>query len=446
MKTIRVSLWATLLGLSVLWIVANLPLPDTLSVIAVRNLLVQYSGVLSIGAMSVAMILAMRAPWVDRWLNGLDKSYRLHKWLGISALVTSVAHWMFVNGPKWAVSLGLMEAPQRRSGGGETPDLGTIETFLRGLRDPAEGLGEKAFYLAVLLIAVALIRRIPYRFFAKTHTLIALAYLVLVFHTVVLMDFDTWTHPVGLVTAVLIFGGVVAAILALTRQIGQRRRVTGKIAELTQFPSMQITQASITVGADWPGHDAGQFAFVTFDRKEGAHPFTIASAWDPSDRSITFISKALGDFTGRLPETVETGDTVAVEGPYGRFTFDDGKARQIWIGAGIGITPFIARLKHLANDPEGKKVDLFHTVPMIAPEPKALLQADAAAAGVDLHLMQDGADGLLTGARLREMLPDWAHASIWFCGPAAFGDALRRDLVAHGLKPADFHQELFNMR
>ena len=140
------------------------------------------------------------------------------------------------------------------------------------------------------------------------------------------------------------------------------------------------------------------------------------------------------------------GDTATVEGPYGRFTFDDDKARQIWIGAGIGITPFIARLKHLATEPDGKQVDLIHCVPEIAPQPQALLEADATAAGAALHLMRDTEDGLLTGARLREMMPDWSNASIWFCGPAAFGTALRRDLVAHGLRPTDFHQELFNMR
>jgi predicted ferric reductase len=43
-------------------------------------------------------------------------------------------------------------------------------------------------------------------------------------------------------------------------------------------------------------------------------------------------------------------------------------------------------------------------------------------------------------------VPEWQSASIWFCGPPAFGQALRKDLVANGLAPADFHQELFQMR
>ena len=61
-----------------------------------------------------------------------------------------------------------MDAPNRQRPSGAMPELGTIETALRSLRDPAEGLGEKAFYLAALLIAIALIRRVPYRLFAKT--------------------------------------------------------------------------------------------------------------------------------------------------------------------------------------------------------------------------------------------------------------------------------------
>lgn len=33
------------------------------------------------------------------------------------------------------------------------------------------------------------------------------------------------------------------------------------------------------------------------------------------------------------------------------------------------------------------------------------------------------------------------EASAWFCDPVAFGHALRKNLLAHGLNPADFHQE-----
>ncbi|MCB2032337.1 MAG: ferric reductase, partial [Ottowia sp.] len=58
-----------------------------------------------------------------------------------------------------------------------------LQSWLNSQRHLAESLGEWAFYGAALLIVVALVKRIPYHWFAKTHKLLAVAYLVLVFHT-----------------------------------------------------------------------------------------------------------------------------------------------------------------------------------------------------------------------------------------------------------------------
>jgi len=103
-------------------------------------------------------------------------------------------------------------------------------------------------------------------------------------------------------------------------------------------------------------------------------------------------------------------------------------------------------MKQLAMSPGAKQIDLIHSVAEIAPEALDLLKADAEAAGVTLHLMIDSRDGALTGDRLRQMVPEWTSASVWFCGPAGFGQAMRGDMVSHGLSAGDFHQELFNMR
>ncbi|WP_374681770.1 ferric reductase-like transmembrane domain-containing protein [Accumulibacter sp.] len=168
MKNIKISLWSILIGLTLLWALTNADLPDSLTFIAVRNLLVQYSGVLSIGAMSVAMILATRAKWLESWLDGLDKSYRLHKWLGIAALVTSVLHWVAANGPKWMVGLGLMERRSRGKPPAGEVDLGAIQTFFNSQRELAETIGEWAFYAAVVLIVYS--TQTGHRFHGKLDT------------------------------------------------------------------------------------------------------------------------------------------------------------------------------------------------------------------------------------------------------------------------------------
>ncbi|MEZ7685452.1 hypothetical protein O3683_04995 [Neisseria flavescens] len=89
------------------------------------------------------------------------------------------------------------------------------------------------------------------------------------------------------------------------------------------------------------------------------HPFTIASNWNPENQQINLIIKDLGDYTHRLPQRLNIGDTVQIDGAYGRFNFLD-KNEQIWVSNGIGFTPFLARLKELAKQPSNQPIDWFH--------------------------------------------------------------------------------------
>ncbi|MCP3371939.1 ferredoxin reductase family protein [Bradyrhizobium cajani] len=450
MRNLKRSFWAILAILVVLWLIAEPSVFQSATFFALRGAMVQLSGILAIGCMSVAMILALRPRWPESWLGGLDKMYRLHKWLGITALVVAVVHWLWANGPKWAVGWGLLERPTR---GARPPIENPIAAFFADLRGSAESLGEWAFYAAVVLIVLALIQYFPYRLFYKTHRLLALAYLVLVFHAVVLIRFSYWTSPLGWVMAVLLASGTWASVVVLLRRVGASRQVKGRIVLLQYYPGVRALESKIEVPHGWPGHKPGQFAFATSDASEGAHPYTIASNWHAENPGITFITKELGDHTSRLRKTLRAGQEVTLEGPYGCFTFDDDCPHQIWIGGGIGITPFVARMKHMAMQkeapdwPEAQMVDLFHSTADVDEEALGKLAADARSADVRLHVLIDARDGHLTGERVRRAVPQWREASIWFCGPAGFGEALKRDFAAHDFPVKwRFHQEFFAMR
>jgi predicted ferric reductase len=449
--TIKIAFWGGFALLAGLWLIADPLALRPAGFFPLRGSMVQLSGVLAMGCMSLAMILALRPHWPERWLGGLDKMYRLHKWLGIGGLVLGIVHWLWAQAPKWAVGFGWLERPSR---GPRPPIDNALQQVLSTQRGIAESIGEWAFYAVVLLIALALIQRVPYRFFYKTHRLLAVVYLVLVFHTVVLLQFSSWTTPLGLLMAAMLAGGTVAAIIVLLRRVGAGRKVDGTITRLHYFPELRVLEGEIDLPKGWPGHEAGQFAFLTTRETEGAHPFTIASAWNSIEHRLTFVTKELGDYTRRLPEMLHIGRPVKVEGPYGCFTFDDDRPRQVWIGAGIGITPFIARMKELAmrrqavpTKARSQAIDLFHTTADYSEEAIAKLRADAEAANVNLHVLYDARDGLLTGGRIRAAVPDWQEASIWFCGPSGFGSAIRQDFAGQGMNVAKrFHQELFAMR
>jgi predicted ferric reductase len=183
---------AGLLLLTGLWLWADPRWLQPQTYFGFRAVAMQYSGVIAIAAMSVAMILATRPRWLETPLVGLDKMYRLHKWLGITALGVSVVHWWLGQGSKWMVQWGWVTrgAAARRRGrsgpaaglaGQPAPsgrDRGRMGLLCRG---GAAGAGPG--------------QALPYKLFAKTHTWMAALYLALVFHSVVLTQFSYWAQP-----------------------------------------------------------------------------------------------------------------------------------------------------------------------------------------------------------------------------------------------------------
>ncbi|MFN7155107.1 MAG: ferric reductase-like transmembrane domain-containing protein [Acidovorax sp.] len=275
MHNIKRFLWIYLCVLTGLWLATDLtPWSTPADFFAWRSVLMQYGGVLAIGVMSAAMVLAVRPVVFEPYLGGLDKMYRLHKWLGISALVISISHWLLAQGPKWMVGWGWLERPVRgpRSVLVDAP----VQQFFASQRGLAEGIGEWAFYAAVALMVLALVKRFPYRLFFKTHHLIAIAYLALVVHSVVLLRFEDWTGLLGPVMAVLMAAGTASAFMVLFGRVATARKVSGEVVAVRHNATLDVTQVDVRCAGRWTGHTPGQFAFVTLHAGEGPHPYTMA--------------------------------------------------------------------------------------------------------------------------------------------------------------------------
>src|SRR5262252_2478102 len=113
MRNLKRALWGALFLLVLLWLVAEPIVFQSTSFFGLRRTMLQLTGIVAIGGMSLALLLALRPLWPQAWLGGLDKMYRLHNWLGISALVVSIIHWLWAQGPRWAVRWGWLERPVR---------------------------------------------------------------------------------------------------------------------------------------------------------------------------------------------------------------------------------------------------------------------------------------------------------------------------------------------
>jgi predicted ferric reductase len=405
----------------------------TAAFMPMRRALIVLTGALTLSWMSFCMILALRPAVLERALGGLDKLYRAHKRAGIGAMLLLAAHWLLELSPPALAFWGWIERAAR-------PQAPSWLLF------QGKEFGEWAAYATLALGVVSLLRSVSYTWFRRLHKAFPVVFLLGAAHTVIML-FGTklLATPFGaLVLAVCAAGGA-AAVCMLAGLAGRRRRHFGCVAEIVSTEA-GVLDLSVNPGTDWPGHAAGQFALLTFDSAEGAHPFTIASAWYPGAH-LRFAIKALGDYTRTLPGSVLPGDAVTIEGPYGRFDFGEVSEDQVWIAGGIGLMPFLARLEALAAAGGDRgDVHFFYSARNFrdASFPCGL-EALCCDAGVKLHLHVDERDGRMGIENIGELARQ--AKSVWFCGPREWGRMLRAALWRdYGLQPEQFHDELFRFR
>lgn len=408
----------------------------------IRQQALLLTGLWSIGLMSLIMLLATRPAWLERPLGGMDRVYRLHKWAGILAIVFAAAHWLL------DMSSDLLKALIGRTG---RPPKGDLTGFAHAMRDISKDLGEWAVYALLIMLAITLWKRFPYRMWRYIHRAMPFLYLALVFHTAVMAPSQYWSEPLGLLMLVLMATGAVASVQIIMGHIGKSRQFNATVAAIAH-PGAGVTEITCQLEQKWPGHKPGQFAFVTFDRSEGAHPFTIASAHGP-ERRVVFQVKSLGDYTNKLAHTLTIGQPATIEGPYGRFDMSrrDKRAHQIWVAAGIGVTPFLSWLASM-GEPQGSTdtptADLHYFVRDARTDPfvEKLRELCAPLPGITLHIHATGTGNPAeAGGILAHYMPENRH-EIWYCGPAGLAGLLRQYVKQGGWRRVKFHQEAFEMR
>ncbi|WP_022962030.1 ferredoxin reductase family protein [Halopseudomonas pelagia] len=398
------------------------------------------SGWLSIALMSLVMILAQRPAWLERPLGGMDQMYRSHKWAGILAVVFAAAHWLIEMGDDLIESM--FGAADKR----HDPDY---SGFIDAMRDVAEDIGEFSVYLLFAMLLITLWRQFPYKYWRYIHRGMPALYLLLAFHAAWLAPLQWWQQPIGLLLAILLLGGSIASGLSLAGRVGRRHQVQGSISAINTL-GKGVTEVVCTLGMAWPGHRAGQFAFVTFNTLEGAHPFTIASA-DRGNGEVTFLIKSLGDFTHHLSNKISVGQTVTVEGPYGCFDFGrrNRKAQQIWIAGGIGVTPFLAWLEAIGRSTEtAPQADLHYCTRNADQDPMAerLRALCRGFPSIQLQIHDSSQGDTLSAAKLTTGADSATRTEVWFCGPTGLGRALEQGLRAVPLRLLRFHKEAFQFR
>ena len=383
------------------------------------------TGVAALSLMAASAILGARWRWVESCFGGLDRVYLAHKWLGIWALGLASFHLVFKAGlPAW-----------------ETAAILTLPSaWTRFLR-------QFSFVGLMFIVLLALNRNIRYSVWRWWHKLSGALFVVVILHWLSFKTPIALASPAGIWLSALATLGLTAAFYKLLLYRLLSRRAEYRIVSLVPGPAaMHMQLEPVGRGIDFV---PGQFGFLRMQQQglREPHPFTIAAGQGEHGR-VDFVIRSLGDYTGRLIANAKVGMRAEIEAPFGRFARHVDATREVWIGGGVGISPFIAWLKDGAAG-GFEKVTLFYFYTPGREFPQVeVMQALARERGAELVAVAGGPSDPEFADRFARVCNegDPGGVDIAFCGPKGLLPHVRAKMREQGVPQANLHLEYFEFR
>jgi predicted ferric reductase len=380
-------------------------------------------GCSALALMGTAALLGGRWPVFESLLGGLDRVYLVHKWLAVWALVFASFHLIFqAELRSWELA-PILELP----------------------RYTTRLVRQSSFVALMVIVILALNRRIPYSQWRWWHKLSGPLFLIVIAHWLSIRSPVRIDSPAGIWLAAITSLGVLAALYKLVLYPFIASHGVYRVVATEAGPSaLRLELEPVRRGISF---EPGQFGFLRMkeDGLREPHPFTIASAG--ANGRVQFMIRSLGDYTAQLVKRVEPGMQADIHGPYGRFTRHPGAAREIWIAGGVGITPFLAWLDdQQATGLERATLFYFHTPGRTFPAVEELERL-AKSRGVELVAVASSPASPEFCNKVAELTTAGADSvQVSFCGPEGLLAAAQEQLRKCGIPPSAVQFERFEFR
>ena len=391
---------------------------------------------------SLAILSVVRARALEPLFGGLDMAVRLHRKLGLAALLLLIAH----------VVLLVADAVAR----GES-----LPALLVPFRSRDErSIDILAFYALIGLGLLAYDRRLRHERWLALHRVIGLVFLFGTLHAAMQPGTIQLYEPLRTWIVILLLVGAIGWIYRgpLFRRFGPRYRYQvesvvprgGGIVDLVLRPLERRMM-----------YEPGTFVFVRVPsfkgRERELHPFSVSSS--PLQRHLRVSIRQIGDFTSQIsflslgqdnpdfwkarrPGKFHASSTlrraeVDVYGPFGGFTPFRLQQYQriVWVGAGIGITPFLGMLAFERSTLDFHQIWLYYVARSAedAVYDREIRETRARTShSIDYVLWLTREQGRLTADRIAADVGRDDYA-VMLCGNMAFVDAFVSQFRALGL-------------
>ncbi|WP_440104673.1 globin domain-containing protein [Streptosporangium sp. H16] len=203
----------------------------------------------------------------------------------------------------------------------------------------------------------------------------------------------------------------------------------------------------------------GQYVSVAVTLPDGARQirqYSLSCAPERDDWRITVKRVRGGDtpegeVSNWLHANVRAGDVLTVSAPFGDLTLPTDGPPLLLASAGIGATPILSMVEHLAANGSTRQVTVVHAdrSPADHAHREELGQLVAALPGATLHRWYEevGDCSCRPAPNVGQVdlsgidLPDPVVA--YLCGPLPFMRGVRTELLRRGVPASDIHYEVF---
>lgn len=383
----------------------------------------------------LSILCVVRARALEALFSGFGEAVRLHRKIGLAALVLLGIHGIFL----------AADAAWRG-----TPVAEVLVPFYAPGPRAADII---AFYALMGLGVLAYDRRLRHERWLALHRIIGVLFVLGTLHAAIEPGTIRSFEPLRTWMVILLVVGAAAWAyrVFLFLRFGPRYRYQ---VDAVRPRGAQTIDLVLRPTQQRMMYDPGTFAFIRVpqfkDRANELHPFSISSS--PVDRELRFSIQQIGDFTQRLsylslgednpdywkarrpgrwhPVSTLTRADVDVYGPFGSFTPHRflQYGRMVWIGAGIGITPFLGMLAFEQGTRDLRRIRLYY---LVHDAGDAVYDGEISARGsqqgfvIDYALWTTKDRGHLTAAHVIAEQGDGKYA-VMLCGSMAFTRDLAR--------------------
>lgn len=206
---------------------------------------------------------------------------------------------------------------------------------------------------------------------------------------------------------------------------------------------------------------AGQYADITLPEHGITRSFSMANP--PSEKNrLEFIIKVYpdGEFSGKLDEHVNVGDSLTLKGPYGTCVRREGNDGTVYlVGGGSGMAPLLSILQDMVESGDQRPVrffygartkdDLFYTEKIRAlGERLEDFEYVPALSHADDDTEWTGEKGFVHDVLSRHMSadpPDEDDDEVYTCGPPVMIDAVTPVLDLNDIDEENVHYDKFTL-